>query len=114
MVRRVMRTGALIGWWAIACATPTLAQDNLSKGKTVQQLFASDCAICHNDGKKLGASKSQGQLAAFLAEHYTTSKTQAAALAGYLGAIGAPERQRRPRRTGTKSSAGKSGKPPAN
>jgi mono/diheme cytochrome c family protein len=108
----VMRAVAMIGLWAVVGAAPALALDNLSEGKTVQQLFASDCAICHKDGKTLGAPMRQGQLASFLAQHYTTSKSQAAALAGYLTAASAPEpaRGRRPQRTRAK----KQDKPSAN
>jgi mono/diheme cytochrome c family protein len=114
MVQREKLAAALIGLWAVAGITPAMALDNLSQGKTVQQVFASDCAICHNEGKKLGASMRPGQLATFLAEHYTTSKAEAAALAGYLTGAGEPERKPSPRRTRAKSGSRKPATPTSN
>jgi len=104
MVRCGKRVVALVGLLATVGAAPVAALDNLSKGKTVQQLYSTDCAVCHNDARKVAASMPQRQLAAYLAEHYTTGKTEAAALADYLAAISVPERERRPQRGRSKKS----------
>ena len=37
-----------IGSFALCVASPAGAQENLDKGKTAVQLFATDRAICHN------------------------------------------------------------------
>lgn len=108
MVRRVSRAVVLIGLLAAAGGTPAAAQDNLSRGKTVQRVYATDCGICHNNSRKLGASMSSRQLSGFLAQHYTTSRTEAAAIAAYLAVIAQPERTPSPRRTRTKKSGPKS------
>jgi hypothetical protein len=63
-----------------------LAED-LDRGRTPAQLFASDCAGCHKNPRGLVKSGSSS-LASFLREHYTASKETAAALAGYLSAMG--------------------------
>ena len=98
MVRRTSLRLVLIGLLAAAGAAPGLAFDNLSKGKSVQQRFNSGCAICHRSTRGLGASMAARTLAGFLAEHYTTSKEEAAALAGYLASLKG-SREPRPRRT---------------
>jgi cytochrome c553 len=109
MVRRLKRGAVLIGLSAILGAAPALAQDNLDRGKTMQQVFATDCGICHGDASKVAASMQQRRLTAFLEQHYTTSKTIAAAIAGYLAAVAQGQRQPRPQRTrGRKSGTKKS------
>jgi len=105
MVRRTSLRWVLIGLLAAAGAAPGLAFDNLSKGKSVQQRFNSGCAICHRSTRGLGASMGARTLAGFLAEHYTTSKAEAAALAGYLAAAGKGSREPRPRPRRAKSPA---------
>jgi len=108
MVRR-MKWAVLIWLSTILGAAPAFAQDNLDRGKTMQQVYATDCGICHGDARKVAASVQQRRLATFLEQHYTTSKTVAAAIAGYLAAVAQGERQPRPTRTrgrngGTKKS----------
>jgi mono/diheme cytochrome c family protein len=60
------------------------AQTNIDEGKSPAQIFASDCAVCHKTPKGLGNGKNSLTLAAFLREHYTASREQAAALAAYV------------------------------
>ena len=73
----------------IAFAAPACAQDNLDQGKSAQQLFASDCALCHKTPQGL-AAKAGGMfgLDGFLREHYTASRQTAAVLAKYLQSVG--------------------------
>ncbi len=63
------------------------AQENLDRGRSPAQLYASDCAECHRNPKAVGRTMSSGSLAGFLREHYTASRESAAALAGYLSAM---------------------------
>lgn len=81
----------LLALAAVTAAAPACAQDNLQRGKSPQQLFASDCAICHKSPQ--GLAKGGGGLfglQGFLREHYTTSRETAAMLARYLEAAGSP------------------------
>ena len=87
----------LAGFMLVVASVPAPALDNLSKGKSVQQRFNTDCAICHRSTRGLGASMGVRELSRFLAEHYTTSKAEAGALAGYLASLGSGK-QPRPRR----------------
>jgi mono/diheme cytochrome c family protein len=67
------------------------AQTDIDQGKSPAQIFASDCAACHKAPKGLGNGKNSLTLSAFLREHYTASREQAAALAAYvLGAGSGP------------------------
>ncbi len=60
------------------------AQTDLDHGKTPAQIFAADCAVCHKGIRGLASGKTNASLSAFLREHYTTSREQAAALAAYV------------------------------
>ena len=64
------------------------AQEDLTRGKTPAQLYASDCAECHRNPRALGNRSSAYSLASFLRVHYTASRESAAALANYLVALG--------------------------
>lgn len=75
-----------IGVWALCVAGPATAQENLDRGKTPAQLFASDCAICHKSVQGLSKVGGIGGLKDFLREHYTASKETAAAIAAYVAA----------------------------
>jgi len=57
---------------------------DLNDGKTAPQMFASDCAVCHQKPNGLAKGRSSGQLAGFLRQHYTTGTQQAGMLAAYL------------------------------
>jgi hypothetical protein len=67
------------------------APEDLNRGKTPAQLFASDCADCHRNPRGL-AKRDANSLTAFLRVHYTVSKESAAAIAGYLVSLGADPR----------------------
>lgn len=89
-------------------AAPAYAQDNLDRGKTAQQLFASDCAICHKSPQGLAKGGGLFGLQGFLREHYTASRETANLLARYLEAVGeapAPAQKRQQRRTAKPSDA---------
>lgn len=61
---------------------------DLNEGKSPPQMFASDCAVCHQKPHGLAKGRSAGQLASFLRQHYTTGIEQARAMAGYLTSSG--------------------------
>jgi hypothetical protein len=65
-----------------------MAQEDLTRGKTPAQLYASDCAECHRNPRALGNRTSAYSLSSFLRVHYTASRESAAALANYLVALG--------------------------
>jgi len=70
---------------AMACA-----QVNIDQGKSAAEIFSSVCTACHKTPRGLAVGKNSLMLSAFLREHYTASRDQAAALAAYvLGAGGA-------------------------
>ena len=71
---------------------PAVAQEDLNRGKTPVQLFASDCADCHRNPRALTRRGNAGALADFLRVHYTASRESAAAIAGYLVSLGPPPR----------------------
>ncbi|MCW5689148.1 MAG: hypothetical protein KIT76_11445 [Pseudolabrys sp.] len=89
----------------LAMTAPACAQENLDQGKSAQQLFASDCAICHKSPQGLAAraGSSLFGLDGFLREHYTVSRQSAAILARYLQSVGgAPDEPRRSSRRSAK------------
>ena len=74
---------------AISCLTLCVvssvgAQENLGRGKTAAQLYASDCAVCHKSPQSVSKATGIFGLESFLREHYTTSRESAAAIATYL------------------------------
>ena len=83
---------------ALVVAAPAAAQDNLDRGKTPQQMFSTDCGICHSNVRGLGAAMGAWQLSRFLADHYTTSKAAASTLTSYLMSIRRAEPERPQRR----------------
>jgi hypothetical protein len=104
MLRRARLGMALIG---LAVGTvPSHALDNLDKNKGAQELFETNCTICHRGARGLGASMRSWTLSGFLAEHYTTSKATADRLANYLMAVGkrGREAQPQPRRRSSRPS----------
>lgn len=87
------------------------AQEDLEKGKSGAQIFATDCAICHKTPQAVMKGGAPGE--GFLRQHYTTSREGAASVAAYLRAIrrtAAPE----PRTTKSKSPAKPAGEKEAN
>jgi hypothetical protein len=77
----------VIGMLALCLAGGAGAQENLDRGKSPAQLFASDCSGCHKSPKGLGKGGGFSGLDRFLREHYTASRETAAAIAGYLRAM---------------------------
>src|SRR5689334_1438401 len=73
-----------------------LAQEDLNRGKTAVQLYASDCVDCHKNPRALGNRDNPGSLSAFLRVHYTASRESAAAIAAYLVSLGPEPRGSRP------------------
>lgn len=57
---------------------------DLNEGKTPAQMFASDCAVCHQRPHGLAKGRNASQLATFLRQHYTTGTRQAGMIAAYL------------------------------
>lgn len=98
-----------IGWGSAAWA-----QDNLDRGKSGAQLYASDCAICHKSVQGLSRAGGLFGLESFLRQHYTASRESAAVIAGYLkdvdrGPPPAAARGRTPKRTAKGGERGKPG-----
>ena len=75
---------SLIGLFAAVAPVLAHAQTNLDQGKSAAQIFTSVCSECHKAPHGLANGKSVATVTDFLHEHYTTSREQAAALAGYV------------------------------
>jgi hypothetical protein len=104
--------GMAVGALALCLAASAQAQDNLDRGKSGAQLFASDCAICHKSPQGLNKSNRLFGLDSFLREHYTVSRESAAAIAAYVKAMDTgpePARSRAPRREAKPKSGEKAG-----
>jgi hypothetical protein len=84
LTRRLGSAIAVLILWTAGLAT---AQENLDKGKTPAQLYASDCAICHKSPRGLAKGAGRYGLDNFLRAHYTASREAAAAISAYLQAI---------------------------
>jgi hypothetical protein len=82
----------LVAVWVVVAAGlnagSALAQEDLNRGKSPAQLFASDCADCHRSPRALGRRDNANALAGFLRVHYTASRESAAAIASYLVSLG--------------------------
>jgi mono/diheme cytochrome c family protein len=70
------------------------AQVNIDQDKTPSHIYASDCAVCHKSIRGLANGRGRTALTGYLAEHYTSSDSEAAALAAYVlsggGGVGRP------------------------
>ena len=69
---------------ALCVASSAGAQGNLDQGKTAAQLYASNCATCHESLASVRNTKSFLELKSFLSQHYTSNSESAANLAAYL------------------------------
>jgi hypothetical protein len=90
---KVMPLFVAIGALAVGPET-ALGQANLDAGKSPAQIFSMTCAACHRSPRELRPTS-----ASYLREHYSTGSREAAAMAGYLSAVGSDVRavqQRRP------------------
>ncbi|MFA6267275.1 MAG: hypothetical protein WC670_16345 [Pseudolabrys sp.] len=107
--------GMALGVALLAATVPAGAQENLDQGKTAQQLFASDCAICHKSPQGLAKSGGIFGLQGFLREHYTVSRESAAMLSKYLEAAGEapPEAAKRSNRAAKPADGKKSDSKPS-
>jgi hypothetical protein len=74
----------------LCLASSAGAQENLERGKTAAQLYASDCAVCHKSPQSVSKATGIFGLESFLLEHYTTSGESAAAIATYLKGLDKP------------------------
>jgi cytochrome c553 len=78
---------------ALCVASSAGAQGNLDQSKTADQLYASNCATCHESLASVSNTKSFVELKSFLSQHYTSNRELAANLAAtWLAAI---ERQKK-------------------
>jgi hypothetical protein len=69
---------------ALCVASSAGAQGNLDQSKTAAQLYASNCATCHESLASVRNDKSFFELKRFLSQHYTSNSESAANLAAYL------------------------------
>ena len=69
---------------ALCVASSAGAQGNLDQSKTTAQLYASNCATCHESLASIRNTKSFFELKSFLSQHYTSNSEAAANLAAYL------------------------------
>ncbi len=95
----------------LAALAPPVAQAqvNIDQDKTPAHIYASACAVCHKSIRGLAHGRGQIVLARYLAEHYTSSDSEAAALAAYVLAGGGGLRSPAPARdalTGPERPAG--------
>ena len=74
----------------VAALTPVSAraQVNIDQDKSPAHIFASDCAVCHKSTRGLANGRGSSALTGFLAEHYTSSKEEAASVAAYVLSAG--------------------------
>ena len=76
------------GLTVISLSSAASAQEDLEKGKSGAQIFATDCAICHKTPQAAVKGGAPGE--GFLRQHYTSSQQSAAAVAAYLRTIRVP------------------------
>jgi len=88
-----------------------LAQVNIDQDKTPAHIFSSDCSVCHKSTRGLANGRSKPALTDYMAEHYTSSRQEAAAMAAYVLAGGggtgtpAPVREEKPQPDHTRPAA---------
>jgi len=88
------------------------AQVDIDQDKTPAHIFASDCAVCHKTTRGLANGRGSSALTGFLAEHYTSSRAEAAAVAAYVLAAGGgvgtatPVRDQKPDSTRNRPASG--------
>src|SRR4029077_7496122 len=64
------------------------AQVNIDQDKSPAHIFSSDCAVCHKTTRGLANGRGSSSLVGFLAEHYTSSREEAASVAAYVLSAG--------------------------
>ncbi|MDE2331935.1 MAG: hypothetical protein KGK16_14270 [Bradyrhizobium sp.] len=88
-LRRLVTGSAM----AMLVCTAAHAQ-NLNEGKSAAQLFANGCTTCHRSPRGMAKGRFKLQLFMFLKDHYSTSSSEAWALAAYLQSAEGPARGR--------------------
>ena len=82
---------------ALCLAGGAAQAQNIDEGKSAQQLYAATCAACHKNPAALAKGRFRATLLPFLKDHYTTSTSEAWALASYLASVDAgPPRPKKP------------------
>jgi hypothetical protein len=94
--------------------TSSGAQEDLDRGKTPAQLYASGCATCHKSPQSVAKTNSIFGLESFLSEHYTTSRESAALLAAYLKGLEKPSMESKRGRAAARSGRTKLSEPAPN
>jgi mono/diheme cytochrome c family protein len=69
---------------ALCVASSAGAQGHLDQSKTAAQLYASNCATCHESPASVKNTKSFSEFESFLRQHYTSNRESAANLVAYL------------------------------
>ena len=87
-----------IGLLALFFVGSAQAQEDLSAGKTPEELFKLDCSMCHRTPQGLSKAGGIFGLDNFLAQHYTASPRSAAVIAAYLKSVDSAARQAAPHR----------------
>jgi hypothetical protein len=113
MMGLTRRMGAAVAVFIFWAAGPAAAQENLDKGKSAAQLYASDCAICHKSPRGLAKGAGRYGLDNFLRAHYTASRESAAAISAYLRAIDSQPATKRERNSKRKTKAAEPKLPPS-
>jgi hypothetical protein len=92
------RRAPLLALLAVLAPPAVHAQVNIDQDKTPAHIYASDCAVCHKAIRGLANGRSRTALTAYLTEHYTSSDSEAQALAAYVlsggGGVGSPASRR--------------------
>jgi mono/diheme cytochrome c family protein len=109
--RRKLSVSAVIGALALCIGSSAGAQENLDKGKTAAQLYASDCAICHKSPQSISQAPGVFGLESFLREHYTASRESAASIVAYLKKLEKPSAGLRRGQAAMRTSQRKSSEP---
>jgi hypothetical protein len=88
------RRAPLLALLAVLAPPAVHAQVDIDQDKTPAHIYESDCAVCHKAIRGLANGRSRTALTAYLTEHYTSSDSEAAALAAYVlsggGGVGSP------------------------
>jgi hypothetical protein len=108
---RMLNVPRVIGALALCIASSAGAQENLDKGKTAAQLYATDCAICHKSPQSITRAPGLFGLENFLREHYTASRESAASIAAYLEGLEKPPARLRRGQAAMRTSQRKSSEP---
>jgi mono/diheme cytochrome c family protein len=76
--------GVRLSSLALCVASSAGAQGDLDQSKTAAQLYASNCATCHESPASVKNTKSFSEFESFLRQHYTSNRESAANLVAYL------------------------------